>query len=117
MEVLLRREGHEILSAGSAAEGIRLAEASPVDLVFMDVHMPQQDGVSASREMRRRPALARTPILLMSGSSTGEIVLASQAAGAQAVLRKPAFIRDLVAIVREHLGPGLEAQPEAASGA
>ncbi len=61
----LRREGYEILTAGSATAGLRLLDEHPVDLVLSDQKMPGPSGLEFLREAaRRRPQAAR---LLITG--------------------------------------------------
>jgi len=62
---MLRREGYEIATAGSAREALALLESQAVDLVLSDHRMPGTSGVELLCEVRRRwPATAR---MLLSG--------------------------------------------------
>ncbi len=50
----LQQEGHEVLTAATAAEGLALVESARPDLVTLDVKMPGQDGLTALRELKAR---------------------------------------------------------------
>ena len=61
----LRREGYELLTAGTAAEAIRVLEERPVDLILSDQKMPGMSGLALLAEVaRRQPTVAR---LLITG--------------------------------------------------
>ena len=51
MTSLLSYQGAEVLAATDGAEAVRLALANPVDIVFMDVHMPVLNGLDAARQI------------------------------------------------------------------
>ncbi|MCE1189267.1 MAG: response regulator [Ignavibacteria bacterium] len=61
---ILERLGYR---ADVAANGMEVLEAMKVisyDLVFMDVHMPEMDGLEATRELRRRTAIDLQPVII-----------------------------------------------------
>lgn len=62
---VIMRDGHEVLTAGSAAEGLTLLRGRDVDLVLVDYMMPGMTGADFVREMRAfRP---RTQVILQTG--------------------------------------------------
>jgi signal transduction histidine kinase/DNA-binding response OmpR family regulator len=63
LATVLRCAGHTVAEAGDGAEALRLATASPPDLVVSDVLMPLVDGYELVRRMRRHPDLATTPVI------------------------------------------------------
>lgn len=65
---LLEPQGYEVLTAGSAREGIELARRTKPDLIVSDVHMPQQDGYDFQRMVQGDPALAHIPFVFLSSS-------------------------------------------------
>ena len=95
--VLLERLGHrpEIVGNGAAAvERFAAAQAAgrAFDLVLMDVHMPDVDGLAAARRIRAREdatGMARTPILALTATVAGEDRDACIAAGMDGFLGKP----------------------------
>jgi DNA-binding response OmpR family regulator len=64
---VLSRAGYEVCRARDGAEGLQLAEAHPPDLIVLDLKMPVMDGPAFRQEQLRRPALARIPVLVLSG--------------------------------------------------
>jgi CheY-like chemotaxis protein len=64
-ELLLKRDGHEVVVAREASKGLRALEAEPFDLVIVDIFMPEMDGLETINQVHRlRPAL---PVIVMSG--------------------------------------------------
>ncbi|MEV4782851.1 ATP-binding protein [Burkholderia sp. LMU1-1-1.1] len=86
---LLGALGFRMLEVDNGAAALRLAKIDPPDLVLMDMVMPDMDGIETTRRLRAEPDTARTPVLIISASSTPEEGLRAIAAGADAFLGKP----------------------------
>ncbi len=56
-------EGHEVYEAGDGMEAVHLCRTAEFDLVIMDIMMPELDGFSACREIRK---VTQTPIIMLS---------------------------------------------------
>jgi len=67
---VLRAEGFTVFEAGSGQEALALA-AKGVDLVVLDVNLPDIDGFEVCRQLRSRPETARTPVIHLSATFTG----------------------------------------------
>lgn len=65
--ITLRQMGHEVLEADNGDEGLRLAAAEPPDLVFLDMIMPEKEGLETITALRRRQPDVK--IIAMSGGS------------------------------------------------
>jgi CheY-like chemotaxis protein len=95
---LLARLGHRptLAATGTAAVDswlAALAAGEPYDLVLMDVHMPEMDGIEAARRIRAAeaaaPGAARTPIVALTANAFSDDREACRAAGMDAFLTKP----------------------------
>lgn len=64
LRVFLEGEGFNVIEAENGAEAVRLARRQCPDLLLMDLHMPELDGVAAVNQIR---SLCDVPILAMSG--------------------------------------------------
>jgi two-component system sensor histidine kinase/response regulator len=64
---LLKRRGHSVILARDGAEALELHAGQPVDLILMDVQMPNLGGLEAAAAIRKREALTgrRTPIVAL----------------------------------------------------
>ena len=80
------------LQAAWAATGpdalLMLRQHRP-DLILMDIDMPELDGIETVRQVRALPQLAEVPIIMLTGNSDRERVVASLGAGANAFIVKP----------------------------
>ena len=66
---LLQRNGHEVLTSGSAEDGIELCKRELPDLVLMDVVLPGMNGFQATRALTRDADTSHIPVLIVSTKS------------------------------------------------
>ncbi len=60
---LLERHGYRVVPARSGPEGLALAAELRPDVIILDIQLPQMDGYTVARELRKNAALARVPIV------------------------------------------------------
>jgi DNA-binding response OmpR family regulator len=103
LEAILGRSGYRLRIAPDLA-GARelLAEATP-DLVLLDRHLPDGDGLDLIPEIRNSDRLGAVPILLVSASVLPRDVQAAMDAGCDGFLPKPVHVKPLVEAVRRLL--------------
>ncbi len=98
----LRLKGYDVVQCYDAETALKtLSTDRSIDLIIMDKRMPGMDGLEAVRALKRDPATAGLPVILLSAS-----VSPSQTAaeiGVSAFLSKPFSPRDLAAAVKELL--------------
>jgi PAS domain S-box-containing protein len=98
---LLQRMGYAADLAGNGLEAIAALEAATYDLVLMDVHMPDCDGLEATRRIRARwPGTARPRIVAMTASAMAGDREACLAAGMDDYISKPIRLDDLTAALQ-----------------
>src|SRR5882762_2323724 len=61
----LQKQGHEVLTAESAEEGLALAHNAMPDLILMDMGMPDVDGWAATRRIKPAPKLKTIPVIAL----------------------------------------------------
>ena len=66
LEVVLRREGYEVIVAVDGLAAMRATLTSPVDIVVTDAIMPNLNGYELVRFLRNTPQLSHLPIVLLS---------------------------------------------------
>jgi CheY-like chemotaxis protein len=89
---LLQVAGHEVVIAADGREAIRLWATQPFDAILMDMHMPDVDGIEATREIRRIEAIenrSRIPIVAVTAAAMSEDSRQCLEAGMDAFLAKP----------------------------
>ena len=101
---LLRAKGYKVVEARDGREGLRQANRITPDLILMDLAMPEMDGVEATRQLRLRNTLARTPIFAISAYATVDVKQDAMAAGCAEVFPKPLEIEKLLGKIRTALG-------------
>jgi signal transduction histidine kinase/CheY-like chemotaxis protein len=90
IRTMLERDGHHVEIAENGREALELVRRSAFDIILMDVHMPEMDGLEATRQIRSlAPPLGTVPILAL----TANVMATEQAncleAGMNGVLMKP----------------------------
>jgi two-component system sensor histidine kinase/response regulator len=66
---LLNRVGIEVSLACDGVEAVQAAQAGRFDAVLMDMHMPRMEGMEATRQIRKNPALGDLPIIAMTANA------------------------------------------------
>jgi DNA-binding response OmpR family regulator len=91
LRVLLEEQGFRVRLAGDGEEAlVRVGERLP-DVLVSDVNMPRKDGLSLTRELRRRTDTARLPVILLTSRDDEASRSAGATAGADAYLVKSRF--------------------------
>jgi len=83
-----------VLSASSGEEALATLEASPVDVVVLDVKMPGMDGIETIRRIKKRHPLVE--VIMLTGHASLEASIEGMELGAFDYLLKPAAIDELV---------------------
>jgi CheY-like chemotaxis protein/CHASE3 domain sensor protein len=107
---LLEPHGAKIQIARNGREALDVLERSvtrsatepgtPVDLVLMDIMMPEMDGLTAMREIRKRPEFKKLPIIALTAKAMRDDQEKCLAAGANDYIAKPLDVEKLLSLVR-----------------
>ncbi|MBV2356254.1 HAMP domain-containing protein [Streptomyces sp. J2-1] len=101
---ILELHGFRVLHAENGRKGIETLVANPdVELVLMDVMMPEMDGYTATAEIRRMPRYAGLPVIAVTAKAMQGDREKSIASGASDYVTKPVDTQDLIACVRRWL--------------
>jgi len=103
---MLGGSGFRIRVALDGEQALQSAAAEAPDLFLLDVHMPRLDGYEACRRIKADPALARTPVVFMSGLSDSFNRRHALELGAVDYITKPFSIDDTLMRVRSALRLG-----------
>src|SRR5262245_14887411 len=95
----LEAYGFTVITAGTGREALEKLAAEPVDGIFLDVKMPDLDGLAALDEIRRRDP--QTPIIIVTASSDHNAAADALARGANAYVLKPFEWDELKATIEQ----------------
>lgn len=95
--VQIARNGREALSV---LDQSTQNPADAVDIVLMDVMMPEMDGLTATREIRRRPEWRKLPIIMLTAKAMRDDQEKCLNAGANDYMAKPLDVEKLLSLVR-----------------
>jgi CheY-like chemotaxis protein len=101
LQAMLTEEGYEVDGAESGKSALARIEASPPDLVLMDVRMPGMDGYEVTRRVRQNKTLPFMPILLITADSAD--APRGLDLGANDFIRKPIDYDELMARIKAFL--------------
>lgn len=103
---LLHREGHQVIEADRAEDGVLMAHREQPDLVLMDINTKSEiDGVEATRRIKKSDGQIKIIVFGIDGWPGSPLGLQAEEAGADAVVRKSPTAKDeLIETVRKILG-------------
>ncbi|HWL09668.1 MAG TPA: response regulator [Planctomicrobium sp.] len=103
---ILEPRGAIVQIARNGIEAIKALEEAGddpekrIDLILMDVMMPEMDGLTATREIRKRPEWQKMPIVILTAKAMKEDQQNCMEAGANDYMAKPLDVEKLLSLVR-----------------
>lgn len=100
----LTSAGYQVVEAGNGKEAVgKVNGGAKPDLVVTDLNMPEMDGITLIKEIRKMPALKFTPILMLTTEASDDKKKAGQAAGATGWIVKPFNPEQMMAVIKKVL--------------
>jgi CheY-like chemotaxis protein len=101
LATVLDEQGMEIVSANNGRDAIRIVETDPnLDVVLMDIMMPEMDGITTIKEIKKLPRGSELPIIAVTAKAMKGDREKCIAAGAWDYLSKPVDRQHLLAVLR-----------------
>ena len=114
LEILLKKEGHEVICAADGEEALSRFQAAPCDLLISDIKMAKMDGLELLRRVKERnPNMS---VVMITAYASPEDAIASMKAGAYDYLTKPFKLEEIKAVIRNALGKTAGQAVEASAG-
>ena len=90
-------ESYNLMEAGNGTDGLTIAESRAVDLILLDIHLPDMDGYEVARRLRSstKHELARIPIIAITAEAMKSDAKKCLEAGFDAYISKPINIQEL----------------------
>jgi len=101
MRRLLEMAGYEVLEASDGVQAVKIAVEAQPALILMDLSLPKLDGLSATREIRKKRVLRNVPIVAVSAHDSPQTRAEALAAGCNEYITKPIDF-DILNSVLEH---------------
>ena len=99
----LQREGFVPIEANSGAQCLKLVQENEVDVILLDLMMPDMDGFQVVRQLRANPVTAEIPIIMITARDDLDARAEGMRLGVSDFLGKPVFRRQLASRVRAQL--------------
>lgn len=99
IRVNLEREGYAVTAFRNGHEGLLGVQQGGFDFLVLDLNLPDLDGFTICRELRRHPSTAKLPILMLTARTSEQDRITGLELGADDYLVKPFSVRELLARV------------------
>jgi DNA-binding response OmpR family regulator len=103
MVLLLARAGCEALTAHDGNEGLQLARQPDIDLILLDIDLPDISGFEICRRLKEDPRVSRVPVIFVTGRFCEEDRRRGFALGAADYIDKPFDVSHFVRRILFHL--------------
>lgn len=67
------QEGYVVLVAMNGQAGLDLIRSARPDVIILDIHMPQMDGISVLQELNRDPVCGHIPVVVLSNNNSDQM--------------------------------------------
>lgn len=112
-ERILSSEDADLLGAGTGAEALAIARRTRLDLVILDVKLPDVSGTEVLRRLRKRDD--GLPVIMVTSYGSADTVRTSMRLGAFEYVTKPFDVQEIRRIVREALTSAARPAPRVAA--
>jgi len=113
IEFNLKQAGFEVVSAADGAEALMKARSALPGLIVLDLMLPEVDGMEVCKMLKRDPATAKIPIVMLTAKAAEIDRVLGLELGADDYVTKPFSPRELVLRIRKLLSRGAAAPEEA----
>ncbi len=101
--IMLERGGYNVLKAQNTHTALEILQADQLDLIVLDIMMPNMDGIELCKVIRSNSPIKYIPIIIMSARSDPKSVQCGLEAGANDYIQKPILHHQLLAKVQKAL--------------
>jgi CheY-like chemotaxis protein len=106
LSLSLQDMGYRVVTAANGQDALTVAKKARPDLILMDIAMPQQDGLAATRHIREQAELTDVPVIALTAFDTEGFRQAAFDAGFNGYLTKPVDFERLKRLMQMLLSGG-----------
>ncbi len=96
--------GHEAVLASSGEQALIMISEAPPDLIMTDMMLPDTDGLSLVKDLKRNPSAADIPVVMLSASPEIDASQLALEAGVEEFLPKPIRLQTLQDVIERYTG-------------
>lgn len=100
IEYNLQKEGFRVVSALDGQQGLARARRENPDLIVLDLMLPEIDGLTVCRELKKEPKTAGIPVIMLTAKAQEADKIVGLELGADDYLTKPFSVRELIARIK-----------------
>jgi len=89
VKIALVDAGYDVIEGGDGTEGIKALDGRKVHLIISDVNMPNMDGISMVKEIKKMASYQFTPIIMLTTEAGDDLKSQGKEAGVKAWVVKP----------------------------
>lgn len=101
LKLTLKARGYQIESCTMAQEAIQILKEKAIDIVLMDMMMPEMDGYEAIRMIRNTPSMSEIPVIAVTAQAMPEDRQKCLDVGAQDYVSKPVDVDQLIIAIEK----------------
>lgn len=99
VSIALKGAGYDVIEACDGKDALTKLDGKKIHLIISDVNMPNMDGLSLLREIKKHPSYKFTPIIMLTTEAGENMKQEGQASGAKAWVVKPFQPQQMLAAV------------------
>ena len=103
LKIRLEQDSFTVITAGDGASGAKMAEQEIPNLILLDIMMPNVDGYSCLKEIRKNQKTKNIPVIMLSGKEEEKVRDLFAFQKINGYVEKPFELDNLVAKIRETL--------------
>ncbi|MGC9471470.1 MAG: response regulator [Bacteroidales bacterium] len=103
LDVVLQKEGYDVITASSAREALAYLEKDKPDLILLDILMPQTNGLELLEKIRQEPQMADLPVIMITAVGNDNYKEKAQELGAVDYFEKPIDVTQVIKKIKSVL--------------
>ena len=105
VSITLKKEGYQVIESGDGKEALGQLDGKKINLIISDVNMPNRDGITMVKEIKKLPNYKFTPIIMLTTESGSNKMQEGKEAGVRAWMVKPFKPTDMLDAVSKLVAP------------
>lgn len=97
-------EAEKIFEAANGKDALAMLSVTKIDLVFLDINMPEMTGMEVAARVKADPKLSHVPVVVVSSESMESRVQQLKAEGVRGYIKKPFTPEQIASVINDVLG-------------